>query len=441
MREWFQFLDDLKNEMNESVLKQWVYSLKIIKFDACNLYLEAKNKFQINWYEEHLKDHVEKKLKNCNHRPINVHLSLKEERVEPFKINHALKKEAAVVIEPDSLSKEFDFNNFFVEEKNRLTFQFLFELTQLDSKIPFASYNPIFLHGPSSSGKTHLLVSLAKELIKKEKKVFYVKAQTFTQHVVDAIRQSSLYIFREKYRNVDLLILDDIHLLAKKTATQEEFFHTFNTLHTAGKQLILSSSIPTQQMKEIEPRLISRFEWGISLYLDQPQQMTLKFILEQSLKKFDISLNQDIINFIVSTFPNVKDLQKALQVLILRTQQDPKKDYSISQIEFLVGDLILDLKKEQITTEKIIETVAKHFGITTEDILGKSQTKECSHPRQIAMFFCREILKMPFKKIGELFSRDHSTVMTNIKTIQTAKNCKSKESYYNLLEIEKIIKR
>lgn len=430
MREWFNFLENLKKEIDEPILQKWVYSLKIQKFDACNLYLEAKDKFQLLWFEEHLRQKVQK-LKNGNDHPIRVHINLLENK----------SKREVLKFEPiESELPDHDFDNFYVSEHNRLSYQFLYELSHMDPKIPFASYNPILLFGPSNSGKTHLLISLAKELMKKGKKVLYVKAQTFTENVIDAMRQSSIFNFREKYRNVDLLILDDVHLLAKKSATQEEFFHTFNTLHTNGSQIILSSNSLPQHMKDIEPRLISRFQWGIILYLSEAQKETLRYILDQNMKKFNLSLNEEIIDFLLSNFLSIKNLQKAIHMLVLRTEE--KKVFSsLSEINNLLQDLLIDLKREKCTHDTIIDTVATHFGITAQDILGKSQSKECSYPRQIAMFFCREILKHPYQKIAEIFSRDHSTVMTNIRNIQKIKETKTQNSYQNLLEIEKKIKR
>jgi chromosomal replication initiator protein len=228
---------------------------------------------------------------------------------------------------------------------------------------------------------------------------------------VQAIRLGQMQAFRKIYRDIDVLIIDDIHIFSRKGATQEEFFHTFNTLHTAGSLILLSANASPTKLHEIEPRLISRFEWGISLGLEKGDFAP---ILEKKAHLWNIFLSDELTRFLLEKFPRNPIL--ALQALVLRG-----KGAAISCLgaERLLKDLIEKEQANELTPEQIIKDVAGHYGITSEDLLGKSQTRECSLPRAMAMYLCRKNLNLPFQKIGDLFDRDHSTVMSSVKQIQS----------------------
>jgi chromosomal replication initiator protein len=284
------------------------------------------------------------------------------------------------------------------------------------------NFNPIYIYGNGGSGKTHLLMSLAHALKNQGLKIIYVRAETFTDHVVTAIRAGEMSVFRQAYRNIDVLLVDDIDVFSRKGATQEEFFHTFNTLHLEGKQIILASSCSPQELQLIEPRLVSRFEWGIVLPLKSLKSEERRQLLMAKAKALHFDLPLKIANFLTETFKsNSKALIKSLEALVLRLHLDSNHSLSalsITATRILLSDLIEEEHKSALTPQKIIQAVAEQYGIRTEDILGKAQTRECALPRQLAMHLCRDQLKMPFMKIGDLFSRDHSTVMSSVKSIQ-----------------------
>ncbi|HAB99754.1 MAG TPA: chromosomal replication initiation protein, partial [Parachlamydiales bacterium] len=247
----------------------------------------------------------------------------------------------------------------------------------------------------------------AAHALQPKKKVFFVRAETFTEHVVQAIRLGTMQNFRQTYRDIDVLIVDDVHIFAKKNATQEEFFHTFNTLHTSGKQIILSANAAPSLLTDIEPRLISRFEWGLSASLEPSPQK--KEILERKAQLWKLNLHPATFDFLLKEIP--PQAIKALQALALRADHvhiDPVLARKYLK-DFLSREEELLLKPEHI-----IQQIATHFGIKPEDLLSKSQTREFALPRQIAMYACREKLKMPYQAIGELFDRDHSTVMSSV---------------------------
>ena len=398
---WDEFLTQLEQELGPQVVDEWLRPLRVIQFDAANLYLEAANTFQINWFEEHIRPQLKKRLVNNNSRPIRVHLSI------PGSLPKQKSKfdNPSYEIKEDPLERDYTFSNFL---STPIAYKLLNELTS--GTLPLSTFNPIYLYGPKNAGKTHLLMATAFEF-KKQKKVFFVKAETFTEHVVQAIRLGKMQEFRQAYRDIDLLIMDNVHIFSRKSATQEEFFHTFNTLHTLGKQIILSANVPPSQLVDIEPRLISRFEWGITLALEPTDHM--KEILELKANLWGLKVDPEVIDFLLTEIPS-KPIE-ALQAIAIRSNHS-KIERAAARI--LLKDFLTQELEKQLTPTQIVKAIASHFGIKSEDLLGKSQMREFAFPRQVAMYACREKLKMPFQKIGELFGRDHSTVMTSVKQIQ-----------------------
>ncbi len=430
MQAWEQFLQQQETELGAETVQKWLRSLKVQRFDACNLYLEAKDSFQALWFEEHIRGKAQAKLVNGNNKRIKIHLTVantspnpKKNRVPNKKSKEA--KPAAFQLTFDELDPNCLFQHFVVSPDNQLTHKFLCELAGLSipATTSLGTFNPIYLYGPTGCGKTHLLMSLTQTFRAQGLRSIYVRAELFTDHVVTAIRAGEMSTFRQAYRNTDVLLVDDIHVFSRKGATQEEFFHTFNTLHLEGKQIILTANCAPQELQLIEPRLVSRFEWGIVLPLKQlvtPED--LKHLLQAKSQALHFFLPSKVLDFLLETFTsNPKALIKAFEALALRLHLDPHhtlQNLTLTAAKTLLSDLLIEEQKSALTSPKIIQAVAEHYGIRLEDILGKSQTRECALPRQLAMHLCREKLKMPFMKIGDLFSRDHSTVMASVKYIQ-----------------------
>jgi chromosomal replication initiator protein len=432
MRAWEQFLQTQEAELGQETVQKWLRPLKILRFDACNLYIEAKDSFQALWFEEHIRPKVLSNLFNGNNKSIKLHLTVAN--LPPAVQKQAVKKTHLVNGRNIPFNLAFDdldplcrFQHFIANEENRLTHQLLQEIAGLAHQFnpaTLCTFNPIYIYGNCGSGKTHLLMSLAHAFRDQGLKTVYVRAETFTDHVVTAIRAGEMSTFRQAYRHIDVLLVDDVHVFSRKGATQEEFFHTFNTLHLNGKQIILASSSAPQELQFIEPRLISRFEWGIVLPLKSLKSEEMRGLIHAKAEALQFHLPNKITDYLIETFKsNPKVLVRALEGLILRLHLDAKNSINHLTpvaVKTLLADLIEEEQKSAVTPAKIIQIVSEHYGLRTEDILGKAQTRECVLPRQLAMHICRFQLKMPFMKIGDLFSRDHSTVMSSIRQIQKA---------------------
>ncbi len=441
MQAWDKYLKTLESELGKPTVDRWLRTLKVVNYDAANLYLEASDTFSTQWFIEYAKPRITQNFFNENNRLIKVHLQTAHKK-PPLKASKTSEKQLSpgspFTIDP--LDPSYTFDQLVEISQNRIILKLLQDFENFNPKTP-PLYNPITLFGSMGIGKTHLLQAVANTLEKQNQKVCYVKAATFTYNMVAAIKLGQMSEFRKLYRKVDVLIVDDIQYFAHKKATQEEFFHTFNALHTEGKQIILSSNISPQQLKEVEPRLISRFEWGIALPLQAPNKTQLEEILELKLKQINFLLTSEAKDFLLQKFSkSPKTLHRALSALILRAHLKLPQGKNINSLELepdaiekLLGDLIKKEATLTMTADRILEHISLYFGIKVKDILGKSQSRECVLPRQMSMFFCRKYLKLPYMKIGRIFSRDHSTVMSSVKQVQ--KNISQKDHNFEKIKL------
>lgn len=402
MQLWEQFLSTLEKEIGADTVERWLRPLKVVRFDAANIYLEAKDRFQVHWYQEHLQKRLAKiPLLNPNGRRMKIHLKLSQTLSEDSLKKESSEKNSSFAV---SFDPTLSFDEFIPIEENRV----LLEILQNLETSPF---NPIYLYGPSNAGKSHLLSATALALQKKGKKAIYKRADHFTEEVIQAMRSGQMREFRQIYRSVDLLCIDNVDLFSRKFATQEEFFHTFNDLHTAGKSILLASRLPPFHLSEIEPRLISRFEWGLSLPV---VQIDLEKILEKKAKNWNLPLAPTLIAYLLKTFSS----NALIALTALSVRMKGKEPITIPVAEKLLYDLIDTEKKEAWTPEKILKKVADHYGVLPTDLIAKTKAREIVFPRQVAIYLCRQILQLPYQKIGAIFGRDHSTIMASVNQIK-----------------------
>lgn len=280
-------------------------------------------------------------------------------------------------------------------------------------------YNPLFIYGASGLGKTHLIQAIAHQILdaRDDAYVMYLSSEKFTNEMISALRTNKNQEFREKYRSVDILLIDDIQFIANKEATQEEFFHTFNDLYNAGKQIVITSDKPPREIKHLEDRLVSRFNYGIIADISRPDYETRVAILQKKLEDLGAIIDNSILSYIAHEIDtNIRDLEGALSTAIAYAKSDGRIEVSMEDAIKGVGTRVKNQKKK-LNIGDIQQAVANRYNIKLSDLKGKSRKKEIVNPRQIAMFICRELLDDSLVTIANAFDRDHTTVIHGIDKI------------------------
>ena len=339
--------------------------------------------------------------------------------------------------EKANLNPKYKFDTFIVGSNNKMAHSASLAVAESPGNI----YNPLFIYGGAGLGKTHLMHSVGHFILERnpEKKIIYVTSEDFTNEVIDCIRSGEavkMNKFRDKYRTVDVLLIDDVQFIIGKESTQEEFFHTFNTLRDAGKQIILTSDKPPKDMETLEERLRSRFEWGLIVDIQPPDYETRMAILKKNAENYSKDINDDVLNYIAENIKsNIRELEGAFNKIVAFSKLN-KVDITLSHAEEALKDIIYPDKPKEITPALIIEVVAEHFGINPDDITSKKRNSEYVQPRHIAMYLCREITSTSLVNIGKIMGkRDHTTVMNGIKNI--SERIKTDSELKNRIEIIK----
>ena len=336
--------------------------------------------------------------------------------------------------EEANLNPKYTFNTFIVGSNNKLAQAAALAVAES----PGEAYNPLYIYGGPGLGKTHLMHSIGHFILERnpEAKVLYVTSEEFTNEVIESIRSgnaSAMNKFREKYRTIDVLMIDDVQFIIGKESTQEEFFHTFNALHSAGKQIILTSDKPPKDMETLEERIRSRFEWGLMADIGAPDYETRMAILRRKVESDDMSLSDDILNYIANNIKsNIRELEGALNKLLAYSNLE-KTEITMEIAKKELQNIITPDKPREITPQLIIEVVSEHFQISLDQMISKNRSNEIARPRQIAMYLCKTMTDIPLDSIGSLLGgRDHSTIIHGIKKI--ADEYDSNEQTRNLIE-------
>ena len=361
-------------------------------------------------------------------------------------IDNGQKKKTKSLAEKAGLNPKYTFDTFVVGGNNN----FAHAASLAVAESPGEVYNPLFLYGGVGLGKTHLMHSIAHFILDKnpKKKVLYVTSETFTNELIDALRngktagnESAMLNFRDKYRNIDVLLIDDIQFIIGKESTQEEFFHTFNHLHTLGKQIIISSDKPPKDIETLESRLRTRFEWGLIADISSPDYETRMAILQKKieldhLEKYNIK--NDVLDYIAANVKsNIRELEGSLNKLIaLYKLNNNNNPIDIALAAEALKDIISSDNRREVTPELILDIVADHFGITVADLKSKKRDSEIAVPRQICMYLMRTMTDTALKGIGAVLGgKDHSTVKYGVEKI--AKDIESDEMMANTINIIK----
>ena len=336
-----------------------------------------------------------------------------------------------------NLNPKYTFDTFVVGSNNK----FAHAASLAVAESPGDVYNPLYLYGGPGLGKTHLMHSIGRFILDSNPnmKVLYVTSEVFTNEVIDCIRSGDavkMNQLREKYRTVDVLMIDDIQFIIGKESTQEEFFHTFNTLHSAGKQIILSSDKPPKDMDALDERFRSRFEWGLISDIQPPNYETRMAILKKNAENYNKEIDDEIFQYIANNIKsNIRELEGAFNKIIAFSKLN-KVDITLSYAEEALKDVIYPDKPKEITPNLIIEVVAEHFGVNKEDITSKKRNSEFVLPRQVVMYLCRELTDTSLTNIGKLLGKkDHTTIIHGVNKITEEIN--TNEELRNKIEIIK----
>ena len=409
----------IREEMSELSFKTWIVPLDISSINDNNIVLIAKDQFKKESIETRFKDLISNAFniilqKNCNVEIVlNDDLQTKDEIVPTFNTQNV---NYSVNYSNSFLNKNYSFDTFVVGDNNR----FAHAAALAVAESPATAYNPLFLYGGVGLGKTHLMHSIGNEILRKNPsmKVLYVTSENFTNDFVNSIKDKSMEKFKQKYRSIDLLLIDDIQFIADKKQIQEEFFNTFNTLRDAGKQLVISSDKPPRDIPLLEDRLKSRLEWGIVADIYMADYETRLAILRKKTDEKHAIIDDDILQNIAAKIDsNIRELEGVFNKLVVQASLT-HTPITMEMSEKAINDMIRQ-KESVISIEYIQDCVCKYFNITDKDLKSSQRSNDITYPRQIGMYLCRILTNESFPKIGDSFGkRDHTTVMHAFKKIE-----------------------
>lgn len=384
-------------------IKQLVYDTKKSSSDLAIFY--APNALVCNWIKSKYSQKIEHLFEIKNNSKVSVSIRLKNSTERRSK-----KQKNEQKIQQSLLNPSHTFNNFMVGGSN----QFAYAAAKSVSEKAGETYNPLFIYGGVGLGKTHLMHAIGHYVKNQNKNanIIYVTSEKFTNDLINSIKDDKNVEFRNKYRKADILLVDDIQFIAGKERTQEEFFHTFNALHEANKQIVLSSDRPPKEIQTLEARLRSRFEWGLITDIQAPDYETRVAILQKKAEHDNVYIPNDVFTFIASKIKsNIRELEGAL-IRVVAYSSLTNKEISVELSNEALKDIISDNKPRKITVDLIIDVICKNYNITPKELISKRRSRNISFPRQIAMYICRDLTDLSLPKIGEEFGgRDHTTVI------------------------------
>jgi len=384
-----------------------IKNLEIQSAENGNIVLVASSSFQKEAIYSRYRDLLTNTFNFITNRDCNVSIISKDEIENDDSMDSSFN--SVYGNSNPTLNPKYTFDSFVVGNNNR----FAHAAALAVAEAPATSYNPLFLYGGVGLGKTHLMHAVGNSILRKNKNynILYVTSEKFTNQLINSIKDNSNEQFRNKYRNIDVLLIDDIQFIAGKERVQEEFFHTFNALHESGKQIILSSDRPPKDIQLLEDRLKSRFEWGLIADISNPDYETRLAILRKKAQIDNINIDDEILSNIATKIDtNIRELEGALNKLIAKASLT-NSPITVEMAERAINDIIAQQEKV-FSSEFVQETVAKYFNIDAKDLRGSKRSNDVAFPRQIAMYLCRNVAQMSLPQIGKDFGkRDHTTVM------------------------------
>ncbi|WP_042679038.1 chromosomal replication initiator protein DnaA [Anaerosalibacter massiliensis] len=406
---WNNALNLIKVELTEVSFNTWLKTVKPISSTKDSIILAAPNEFTKGILEGRYLNLIKNAIKQVTNKDYTIEFLIPGEEM-PKNMGQSSKKELIDNNFKNQLNPKYTFDTFVIGNSNR----FAHAASLAVAEAPAQAYNPLFIYGGVGLGKTHLMHAIGHYILNQNPKVkvVYVSSEKFTNELINSIRDDKNDEFRNKYRNIDVLLIDDIQFIAGKERTQEEFFHTFNALHDANKQIIISSDRPPKEIPTLEDRLRSRFEWGLIADIQTPDLETRIAILKKKANLENINVPNDVMLYIATKIQsNIRELEGAL-IRIVAYSSLTNKEVTVELAEEALKDIISDDKPREITVNLIKEIVSKNFNIKLDDFNSRKRTRSIAYPRQIAMYLSRELTDLSLPKIGDEFGgRDHTTVI------------------------------
>lgn len=410
-KHWEAILSIIELETSSVSFNTWFKDTELIDIEETELVVSVKNEFT----KEILNTRYLELIRNSALQVLNKEYAIKfvlpNEQTNLAQKNIKKNEQLQDPLNyPSNLNPRYVFDSFVVGNSNRMAHAAALAVAEA----PARAYNPLFLYGGVGLGKTHLMHSIAHYILDQNPsaKVIYASSEKFTNELINSIRDDKNESFRNKYRNIDVLLIDDIQFITGKERTQEEFFHTFNALYEANKQIIICSDRPPKEIETLEERLRSRFEWGLIADIQSPDLETRIAILRKKAEIENLSVPEDVLLFIAKTvISNIRELEGALN-RILAFSSLTNKPITVELANEALKDLISKDKPKIITAEYILEVVANYFHLKPEELKSSKRTRNIAYPRQIAMYLCRKLTDLSLPKIGEKFGgRDHTTII------------------------------
>lgn len=411
---WNKVLARVEQQISKPSFETWLKSTKLLSYKGNSVTIAAPTSFARDWLENHYVHLIAGILSELTGEDLFIKFVVqKDQGNEDFDI-------PAPVIQtrpnepPENphtmLNPKYTFDTFVIGAGNR----FAHAASLAVAEAPAKAYNPLFIYGGVGLGKTHLMHAIGHYVLEHNPnaKVVYLSSEKFTNEFINSIRDNKAEDFRNKYRNVDVLLIDDIQFLAGKESTQEEFFHTFNALHTESKQIVISSDRPPKEIPTLEDRLRSRFEWGLITDIAPPDLETRIAILRKKAKADGLDIPNEVMHYIANQIDtNIRELEGAL-IRVVAYSSLVNQDITIDLAQEALKDIMPNTKPKTVTIQDIQKVVGEHYNIRLEDFTSKKRTKSIAFPRQVAMYLARELTDSSLPKIGEEFGgRDHTTVI------------------------------
>lgn len=417
---WDKIQDPIRKQIGPGTYETWFSSIYARDKDERTLILETPDEFFKNWIIEHYLSLIKETISSVAQQDITVE----------FTVNaHRAHNKTAAILEPLitappsrpsgelSLNARFSFKNFVIGSSNRFAAAACLAVAESPAK----AYNPLFIYGHVGLGKTHLMQAIAHEIKSRfpDSNCCYISSEKFTNELIDAIRHKTTSQFRQKYRNMDVLLIDDIHFIAGKESTQEEFFHTFNTLHNNRKQIVISSDRPPKEISNLEERLSSRFTWGLITDIQPPDYETRVAILKKKSEHEPVDIPDEVFDFIAQQIQtNIRELEGALiRVVAYSLLED--KPISLEMARTILKNMVKETIKI-VSVEMVQKAVSAFYHIPIEDLKNKRRNQAILLPRQVAMFLSRRLTNLSLPEIGNAFGgKDHTTVLHSCRKIES----------------------